>query len=876
MKRIGWLTAPVVAMVLAWGGLIASPASAAIALKQAAAGNQSGSGAVSSLAVTVAGTTAGDTGVVVIVTINGTTVGSVTDNATGGSSTYSLITSKNNGTTRVVYLYSTAAGGLKGGATSVTVNSISPASATVAEFAEYSGVANLGNIATPTTGTSGTATISVTTQDDNNWVVGGFGLQGNSTFTAGANTTIEHQNINTVSPSGNRTSGAITVNTTPGTAGLVTLTVTLSSLPWEAVALELRSVATLPQWSYVTGAATLAPPGLDPNDVMVTGSNANTLIGVTASTGAVVTGFPFNATGPIQALSPVIPAAYSQTGVNIAYVSSQDGYVYAVNTSTGAQVWKSPSLATNTHLQGGPSVMLKKVTATTVCGVSTDVVFVGTHETSTSLNKVYALNGGNTTVTTGTAGGGNCVPNSTQVPPGGILWAFNGGVAPIRLVQQKTGAGGSSVTITLGSLPQANNLLILVGGDPSGLGTPTGGGVTAWSLAAKQNTNSDAEIWYGITNGSSAAVTITGTKAFGNLSEWSGMNQTQGSVKDVTATGTGTTATAKTTAGMTTINANDLIIFDVGANATPPCPCVTNWGTGPTPGTWTVMQEIVETTIANDQESWYSIVATAQLYNPSEAFTGAAGWWDAAMASFKAAGSTNPKMDIISSTPYVDYTNNVLWVTSRAAAGTTQPSVWKFNLSNGALASGTSTWNLNDIDSSPTPSSDGAFLYVGTNGGKLYAIKVSDGTTPGSPGYQDTHCGGTCTAAINGLPWPLSFSNVTSGTPDTIIYTQGTYVQSVNFSGTTFTANWSGGKQLTGTPTLSAPIDNGGGGYLFIGGSDSKVHQLDVATGTDKTSTNPTIPGAAGTVGNPAFDGTRNAIYVGSTNGSIYSYSAPW
>src|SRR5207245_549467 len=89
-------------------------------------------------------------------------------------------------------------------------------------------------------------------------------------------------------------------------------------------------------------------------------------------------------------------------------------------------------------------------------------------------------------------------------------------------------------------------------------------------------------------------------------------------------------------------------------------------------------------------------------------------------------------MDIISSTPYVDYTNNVLWVTSRAAGDitNTQPSVWKINASNGTLAGGTATWVFNpgDVDSTPVSSADGAFIYVGTNAGTLKAIKVSDGT----------------------------------------------------------------------------------------------------------------------------------------------------
>src|SRR5439155_1877257 len=43
---------------------------------------------------------------------------------------------------------------------------------------------------------------------------------------------------------------------------------------------------------------------------------------------------------------------------------------------------------------------------------------------------------------------------------------------------------------------------------------------------------------------------------------------------------------------------------------------------------------------------------------------------------------TGTAMDIIASTPYVDYTNNTVWVTSRANAAAQQASVWKFNAAN--------------------------------------------------------------------------------------------------------------------------------------------------------------------------------------------------
>jgi hypothetical protein len=76
------------------------------------------------------------------------------------------------------------------------------------------------------------------------------------------------------------------------------------------------------------------------------------------------------------------------------------------------------------------------------------------------------------------------------------------------------------------------------------------------------------------------------------------------------------------------------------------------------------------------------------------------------------------------------------------------------------------------------------------------------------------------------------------------------------------------------TPTVSAPVDDGAG-HLYIGGSDGKVHELDIATGADHPSTNPAIPGAP-TVGAPAFDVNLNRIYVGASDGHIYSFTTPW
>src|SRR5205807_3018351 len=145
--------------------------------------------------------------------------------------------------------------------------------------------------------------------------------------------------------------------------------------------------------------------------------------------------------------------------------------------------------------------------------------------------------------------------------------------------------------------------------------------------------------------------------------------------------------------------------------------------------------------------------------------------------------SSNPNMDIISSTPYLDYTNNILWVTSRSAGGTSQPSLWKFDVTTGMPAnlpaSTPNTWNLGDIDSSPTPSADAKYVYVGTNAGALTAIQVSSASTTPIASYTPA----TGSGAVNGLPWPLNYNPVWPSSPDTIIFTRQATVHSVNFNG---------------------------------------------------------------------------------------------
>jgi hypothetical protein len=203
--------------------------------------------------------------------------------------------------------------------------------------------------------------------------------------------------------------------------------------------------------------------------------------------------------------------------------------------------------------------------------------------------------------------------------------------------QDKTNSNGNANTlqVILPSLPLANNLLVMVGAMVNGpLSTPTGGGAT-WSKATASYTWTNVEIWYGITDGSSATVNISSTAAAGNIwmqvSEWSGM--TTGSVLDTAAAGTGTSGTSPASASapsITTTQANDLLIFGVSTYTSE-----TFVGT-PAPGTWTPMAAVAAS--GDEQAEWYRVVSATGAYQPAISISGPVTIrWDAAIAAFKAA-----------------------------------------------------------------------------------------------------------------------------------------------------------------------------------------------------------------------------------------------
>jgi len=214
-----------------------------------------------------------------------------------------------------------------------------------------------------------------------------------------------------------------------------------------------------------------------------------------------------------------------------------------------------------------------------------------------------------------------------------------------------------------------------------------------------------------------------------------------------------------------------------------------------------------------------------------------------------------PGLDIVNSTPWIDYSHNAIWVTSRSA-GAAQPSLWKLDPNTGAILSSV---NLRDIDSSPTMTPQAELLVVGNNDGTLYAIDPMNGQVLAS--YQ------TADGPIRGYPLVANFTP-----PFQIVVSGSSKVQMVTFDlrTHTFTPNWS-----TKILRPSAPIGFADIGRVYVGSADGKLHELVLATGND-TNQRVVNPVESVTVGDPSLDVVLSRIYVSASDGRVYAFSYPF
>jgi len=219
-------------------------------------------------------------------------------------------------------------------------------------------------------------------------------------------------------------------------------------------------------------------------------------------------------------------------------------------------------------------------------------------------------------------------------------------------------------------------------------------------------------------------------------------------------------------------------------------------------------------------------------------------------------GNAGARMDIINSTPAIDYVNHAVWVTSRSNGGTGRPSLWKLNPNTGAVIS---TLALGDTDADPTLTIPSDVLFVANNAGTIFAIDPVAVTTLSSVAGGD--------GAIISFPIVLGLVS-----PYTVIFSGQTAVHALTYTAATktFAPLWS-----TTINTPSAAIGFTGSSKVYVGSGDGKVHELDIVTGVDgKQRTANT--GQPGIVGDPALDVTLSRIYISTNDQRAYGFAFPF
>jgi hypothetical protein len=77
------------------------------------------------------------------------------------------------------------------------------------------------------------------------------------------------------------------------------------------------------------------------------------------------------------------------------------------------------------------------------------------------------------------------------------------------------------------------------------------------------------------------------------------------------------------------------------------------------------------------------------------------------------------------------------------------------------------------------------------------------------------------------------------------------------------------------TPLL--PRSSGGGTYLYVGGANGELHQLDLAVPEAPVTTSVTLGDGSATLGSPSLDVSPepDVLHVGSEDGILYAVEVP-
>jgi outer membrane protein assembly factor BamB len=223
--------------------------------------------------------------------------------------------------------------------------------------------------------------------------------------------------------------------------------------------------------------------------------------------------------------------------------------------------------------------------------------------------------------------------------------------------------------------------------------------------------------------------------------------------------------------------------------------------------------------------------------------------------AFDNLGSPN-EIGVINGTAAVDYASKLVVFTSWAAGSPN--TLWCVRLDESPNPTFTLVWAraLGDISSSPVIRGDR--VYVGTDAGTLYSIDLASGAALLDRTW------GHGNGAVRGFVWP-------DRTTDDLYFATDDLVHGVSDTAGGIVPNFASfglGGGVVPSPVLLAP----GTQWLYVGGSDGKLYEIDV---TGPTAKPVTLGDGMAAVGAPSLDRGHDLIHVGTEAGIFYAVQVP-
>lgn len=250
-----------------------------------------------------------------------------------------------------------------------------------------------------------------------------------------------------------------------------------------------------------------------------------------------------------------------------------------------------------------------------------------------------------------------------------------------------------------------------------------------------------------------------------------------------------------------------------------------------------------------------------------------------------AGGTTSLNVGQIASTPVIDPTNyRMVFTTAQFTTGSS--TVWALDprdTPSGSRVLWQKDYGAAVASATFTDISRTAIL-VGTSAGRIYKLDPSTGnscwgaTTDGcgsATGGDSFFCTNT---SVNARATSCASGQaVQKGIVATAAPYAGYFLVTAA-DGSVRLINSSTGAQVWRTliTGASAPLllQGIGSGYVYVGSTVGLVYELALATGVQNATRN--VGGGAVVVGDPAYDGTNQKLYVSTSGGNLYAFSVPF